>query len=237
MAARWMDDGGWQNNEEPPRLGRRAARRARRAAANFEDDAELDAELERLDEAFDDAVLERIFNDVDLDSDIESEAGRALPPPAPRPREPAAARLDQRDSVARAAARLAHERAWSGEKLLVRVRRANSELRRLHESTGAQEPERPNAWPPAASYYEQPAECAVCLQNKPLRRFALHVPCGHATCRKCVRETNSHRPGARHRCHHCRRHIDSYEDATEWRTRAELDRLLRTRAAMNPYTI
>lgn len=193
-----------------------------------------------LDSAFDDAEFEQLFGDVDLDSDVESEAGRALPPPAPRPREPAAARLDRRDSVARAAARLAHERAWSGQQLLVRVRRANSELRRLHELQST----RADAWP-AASYYEQPAECAVCLENKPLRRFALHVPCGHGTCRKCVRETNRHmvaRPGARHRCHHCRNPIDSYEDATEWSTRAELDRLLRTRAAcvfgaMNPYTI
>ena len=245
MAARWMDDAGWRNDDEdPPRLGRRAARRAR--AARVEDMTEEDEEyVAALDDVFTDAEFERLFGNLRLGrAEFEQRFNdlqvAPAPPPAPRPREPAAARLDRQDSgdsVARAAARHAHERAWSGHQPAVRVRGANSELRRLHELNGAQEPERPNAWPPAASYYEQPAECAVCLQNKPLRRFALHVPCGHGTCRKCVRQTRVHRPNESHRCHHCRRPIDSYEDATDWRTRAELDRLLRTRAAMNPYTI
>ena len=243
MAARWMDDGGRQNDEDPPRLGRRAARRAR--AARVEDMTEEDEEyVAALDDVFTDAEFERLFGDVDL-SDVESEAGRALPPPAPRPREPAAARLDRRDSVARAAASL-HRADRPAE----RVRRANSELRRLHALRDPQAHSRDEAqdrhqalsramdrWVDdfvgVPMFYQQRARCDICLLKKRLADFLL-ANCGHGCCRDCVK---SMQDAGRKECAFCRSHVDTYCEAEDWPHDAHLDRLLASQAAMNPYTI
>jgi hypothetical protein len=245
MAARWMDDGGWQNDDEyPPPRGRRAARRARNAAANFEDDAELDS-------VFDDAEFEQLFGDLQLGPEdwFARRAAPAPPPraPAPPPRapaprfggahepaarhEPAAARLDRQDSgdsVARAAARLDRDREQAPH-----ARAANSELQRLHriarpEEARAREPER---W--GDSFMEQPADCGICLKKKPLRKFAL-APCGHGWCRQCVRKMEE---AKRNRCPFCRSHVHTYCRAKHWPHAEHLDRLLASQAAMNPYTI
>jgi hypothetical protein len=213
MAARWMDDpiGGWNAVEDPPRLGRRAARRAR--AARVEDMTEEDEEfVDALDAAF----------------ASTSEPAAARHEPAAARHEPAAASLDRRNSVARAAAHLDRERLMYQQ--APHARSANSELQRLHriarpEQTRAREPER---W--AVSYMEQLAECGICLRKKPLKKFVL-TPCGHGCCRTCVKQMQEDK------CPFCRSDVDRYCRARDWPRAAELERLLDTQAAMNPYTI
>ena len=268
MAARLMVDGGWQN--DPPRLGRRAARRARSAVTSSildEAAAELEAELEaELDSVFDDAEFEQLFGDLQLGtedwlarraefeqrfndlaiSQRPVEAPRApAPPPAPRPREPAAARLDRRDSVARAAASLYRE-----DRPAEHVRRANSELQRLHAMRDPPAHSRdeaqnrhqalsrePDRWDDdfvgVPMDYEQRANCGICFKKKRLAKFSL-ANCGHGCCRSCVKRMED---AGREECPFCRSHVHTYCRAKHWPHAEHLDRLLASQAAMNPYTI
>ncbi len=201
MAARWMDDGGYADDDPPPR-GRRATRRdmATRRPARVQDMTEADAEFEgALDAAFDDAEFDPLFRDLDLGPE-DWFAGRHEPVAR---HEPAAARLDRRDSVARAAARRdsvarAAARLDRDREQAPHARAANSELQRLHgmrdppaHSRAQAHSREPDRWVDdfvgVPMDYEQRANCGICLKKKRLEKFSL-ANCGHGSCRRCVKK-------------------------------------------------
>jgi len=227
MAARWIDDWGPEVNDDPPPLGRRAARRARAAA--------------RAAEAFDDAEIDQLLGDLELGDEDWFErrvAGApAIRAPAPVPHAPRHLHAPRPHEPAAAGVRPAHQPTEH-------VRRANEELRLLHGLVrSVMEVDRD--WDgnqiESDEYYEQPAECDLCWQTKPLRRFAL-APCGHGVCRRCIKTWTERQkrvcPDDNLSCTKCRRPLDRYRKAKTWQKKEDLDRLLQSSAALfNPYVI
>ena len=84
MAARWMDDGGYADDDPPPR-GRRATRRARdmatRRPARVQDMTESDAEFEgALDAAFDDAERHKPITGINAQNSVTNGSGQKQMP-------------------------------------------------------------------------------------------------------------------------------------------------------------